>query len=53
LREWRTIAPAAADEDETGLETLDEPEMERYRLQLEQELAADDPLFRRLSTEGR
>jgi cytochrome c-type biogenesis protein CcmH len=50
LREWQTIAPA--DEDEKVLATIDEPEMERYRLQLEQELAADDPLFRRLSTEG-
>lgn len=53
LREWRTIAPAATDEDEKTLAAIDEPEMERYRLQLEQELAADDPLFRRLGTEGR
>jgi cytochrome c-type biogenesis protein CcmH len=52
LREWRTSVPVGMDEDEKVLATIDEPEMERYRLQLEQELAADDPLFRRLSTEG-
>jgi cytochrome c-type biogenesis protein CcmH len=47
LRSWRTIAPAVEDESEKVLSTIDEPEMERYRLQLEQELAAADPLFRR------
>jgi cytochrome c-type biogenesis protein CcmH len=50
LREWRTIAPTSVDEDEKG--DLDEPELERYRVQLEQELAADDALFRRSGREG-
>lgn len=53
LREWRTIAPATMDEDEKALAAIDEPELERYRVQLEQELTADDSLFRRLGTEGR
>ena len=53
LREWRAIPPVTADEDEKALADIDEAELERYRTQLEQELAADDPLFRRLSTEGR
>ncbi len=52
LRRWRTIASPPISEDEKALADIDEPEMERYRKQLEQELAADDPLFRRLSTEG-
>ena len=52
LREWRMIAPASADEDEKVLADLDEPELEHYRMQLEQELAADDSLFRRLGREG-
>jgi len=53
LREWRTIAPVTEEDDEKVLADIDEPELERYRIQLEQELAADDPLFRRLGTEGR
>jgi cytochrome c-type biogenesis protein CcmH len=52
LRGWRTIAPETVNEDEKALADIDEPEMERYRMQLEQELAADDSLFRRLGTEG-
>ena len=52
LREWRMVAPASVDEDEKVLADLDESEMERYRMQLEQELAADDSLFRRLGREG-
>ncbi|MBA2392956.1 MAG: cytochrome c-type biogenesis protein CcmH [Ktedonobacteraceae bacterium] len=52
LREWRTIAPARVDEDEKVLADLDEPELERYRIQLEQELADDDSLFRRSGREG-
>jgi cytochrome c-type biogenesis protein CcmH len=52
LREWRTIAPSRVDEEEKVLEELAEPELERYRMQLEQELADDDALFRRLGREG-
>lgn len=52
LREWRTIAPKSEDEDERVLGDLEEPEMERYRMQLEQELAADDALFRKSGREG-
>jgi cytochrome c-type biogenesis protein CcmH len=53
LREWRAIAPAYAEEDGKMQAHVDDPELERYRKQLEEELAADDPLFRRLGTEGR
>jgi cytochrome c-type biogenesis protein CcmH len=53
LREWRAIAPVHAEEDESMLARVDDPELERYRMQLEEELAADDPLFRKLGTEGR
>ena len=52
LREWRTIAPVSVDADEKVLADLDKPELERYRIQLEQELAADDSLFRRSGREG-
>jgi cytochrome c-type biogenesis protein CcmH len=53
LREWRAIAPAHAEEDGKMLAYVGDPELERYRKQLEEELAADDPLFRRLGKEGR
>ncbi len=57
LRDWSTFAPASAtglggvSEDDRKLARIDEAELERYRLQLEQELAADDPLFVRNRTE--
>jgi len=58
LRAWRAITPATAgnaDGEEKALTTSNENEMEleRYRALLEEELASDDLLFRKLSTEGR
>lgn len=52
LREWRAIGPAAREDDAVQVD-VDDQDLERYRKQLEEELAADDPLFRRLGTEGR
>ncbi len=53
LREWRAIAPSHTNGDEGALAAIDDPALERYRMQLEEELAADDPLFRRVGMEGR
>ncbi|GCE04282.1 cytochrome c-type biogenesis protein [Dictyobacter aurantiacus] len=62
VRDWRKeSAPALAlaataaggqDEQNTGIDNETDTELERYRAQLEQELAADDPLFRRPRTEA-
>jgi len=51
LREWRAFAPATVSADEKA--DIDDAELERYRAQLEQELASEDSLFRHLGTEGR
>jgi cytochrome c-type biogenesis protein CcmH len=48
LRNWRTSNPPAhASDDEAVLASASEAELEQYRAQLEQELAAEDPLFGR------
>jgi cytochrome c-type biogenesis protein CcmH len=48
LRNWRTAnPPAPASDDEAVLASASEAELEQYRAQLEQELAAEDPLFGR------
>ncbi len=51
LREWRASVPESTGEDEQV--NIDDAELEQYRAQLEQELADEDSLFRRLGTEGR
>jgi cytochrome c-type biogenesis protein CcmH len=48
LRNWRTSLPTAhATNDESLVGHVPEEELARYRTQLEQELAAEDALFRR------
>ena len=51
LRNWRAATPLDATTEEQELSDIDEAELERYRAQLEQELAADDPIFRQPRTE--
>jgi cytochrome c-type biogenesis protein CcmH len=56
LRDWRTAAPAIADNavsNSLEAEHVDEGELAGYRAQLEQELAAADPLFDSYGTGGR
>ena len=51
LRNWRTSIPGeSASDDGVAPEHRNEADLEQYRVQLEQELAAEDALFRR---EGR
>ena len=45
LRDWRALAPASSTAAEPELESVDEFDLAFYRTQLEQELAADDPIF--------
>jgi cytochrome c-type biogenesis protein CcmH len=45
LRDWRTLAPAHSTVGDAELENVDEVELAYYRAQLEQELAAEDPIF--------
>ena len=56
VRDWHALAPGKSSttlsEDEQELANLDETEVARYRAQLEQELAVDDPLFERYRTEA-
>ena len=54
LRDWPTrSAKGPAEENEgAGLEDMDEKDMEYYRQQLEQELAAEDSIFARRGTEA-
>ena len=48
LRNWRTSLPReCASHDESLVGDVQEEELARYRTQLEQELAAEDALFRR------
>ncbi len=48
LRNWRTSLPTEhANNDEALVGSVPEEELARYRTQLEQELAAEDALFRR------
>ncbi|QBD81221.1 cytochrome c-type biogenesis protein CcmH [Ktedonosporobacter rubrisoli] len=53
FREWSTPAPATRLREEKELEGLAQSELERYRAELERELASDDPLFERYRTEAR
>jgi hypothetical protein len=58
LRDWQALAPGTTvanttqSEEDSALANIDETELERYRKQLEQELAADDALFERYRTEA-
>ena len=45
LRDWRALAPASSTATEPELASVDEGDLAFYRAQLEQELAADDPIF--------
>ncbi|HLH62575.1 MAG TPA: cytochrome c-type biogenesis protein CcmH [Ktedonobacteraceae bacterium] len=45
VRDWHTSSRGGAEQEDSDLTGVDEAEMERYRRQLEQELADDDPLF--------
>ena len=45
LRDWRALAPASTTAAEPELASVDEVDLAFYRAQLEQELAADDPIF--------
>lgn len=52
LRSWRTQASRASlDNDASELEDMNKSEMEYYQKQVEQELAAEDPVFSHLGTE--
>ena len=45
LRDWRALAPASSTAADPELASVDEVDLAFYRAQLEQELAADDPIF--------
>ena len=45
LRDWRALAPASSTAGEPEPASVDEVDLAFYRAQLEQELAADDPIF--------
>jgi cytochrome c-type biogenesis protein CcmH len=45
LRDWRALAPASSTAADPELASVDEFDLAFYRAQLEQELAADDPIF--------
>ncbi len=45
LRDWRALAPASSTASDAELASVDEVDLAFYRVQLEQELAADDPIF--------
>jgi cytochrome c-type biogenesis protein CcmH len=49
LRDWRRLSPAGPDRDDAELAGVDEADLAIYRAQLEQELAAEDPIFARQS----
>ena len=52
LRSWRTQASGASlDNDASELEDMNKSQMEYYQKQVEQELAAEDPVFSHLGTE--
>ena len=53
LRDWHSSAHLlAATKDESELANIDETDLESYRKQLEQELAAEDPIFAPRGTEA-
>ena len=45
LRDWRALAPASSTAADPELASVDEVDLAFYRAQLEQELAADYPIF--------
>src|SRR6266851_4536253 len=45
LRDWRALAPASSTPADPELASVDEVDLAFYRAQLEQELAAGDPIF--------
>src|ERR1700694_85823 len=45
LRDWLALAPASSTAADPELASVDEVDLAFYRAQLEQELAADDPIF--------
>ena len=45
LRDWRALAPASSTAAAPELASVDDVDLAFYRAQLEQELAADDPIF--------
>ena len=45
LRDWRALALSSSTAGEAELAKVDEADLAFYRAQLEQELAADDPIF--------
>src|SRR6266704_4799894 len=45
LRDWRALAPGSSTAADPELASVDEVDLAFYRVQLEQELAADDPIF--------
>lgn len=51
LRNWNTSSRSLPIQDDSELADIDQAELERYRSQLEQELAAGDPLFAQPGTE--
>jgi len=51
LRDWRSVATGSNENDRDAMK-IEEAELERYRVQLERELAEDDVLFRRYRTEA-
>ncbi len=46
LRGWHTKSNTDSTGDEAELANIDEADLERFKKQLEQELTADDPIFR-------
>lgn len=47
LRNWRVRSSVALSDDDPELANVDESELERYRAEIEDELAASDPIFAR------
>jgi cytochrome c-type biogenesis protein CcmH len=52
LREWRTAPPGDTTADDAELADVDDAELSRYRVQIEAELAAEDPIFTRQRMEA-
>jgi cytochrome c-type biogenesis protein CcmH len=51
VRDWRKSSRSDTTEDVSELANVDETDLKRYREQLEQELADDDPIFARTRVE--
>jgi cytochrome c-type biogenesis protein CcmH len=51
VRDWYKSSRLTAAEDASELATIDDSDLKHYREQLEQELAADDPIFARTRIE--